>query len=92
MSISYKQSHQYCKNVVGEYGTLSRRVCVCIPKCMVEFICGLFPEPIGKYMGHRDVNKKRNDIVEGNNDSFGNKETFECVLPQGKLRCINLDQ
>jgi hypothetical protein len=52
MSNSHKRNYLYHKFFVGEYGTLGHHICVFIPDCMVDFSCGLFPEPNGGYAGH----------------------------------------
>lgn len=50
----------------------------------VNFICDLYPKPIGVYTGHIDIDDK------GNEDE-GNKESFNGVLRQGNLGNINFE-
>ena len=84
MAPSHKRQHLYHKHVVGEHGTLSCHVRVCIPECVVNFICNLCPKPSGVYAGHWDID-------EGGDEELGNDESFEGILPQGQMGVLNFD-
>ncbi len=44
----------YQSYIRAVHGILGRGHRVVVPKCVAQFIRGVFPDPDGEYMGHRD--------------------------------------
>ena len=71
---SKKRNHLYCCYVATEHGSLGCCICICIPECIIAFICNLVPSLDNKYTGHCDVDDIGEEVEKKN-------ELFKSVLP-----------